>query len=72
MVAQFSREGMVALALQVTTRIDEMVDVTRRLMEVFREEFVPLALMGEISKDFIVKLMEDWHENGTLTYDMQN
>jgi len=72
MVAQFSKEGIVALALQVTTRIDELVDITRKLMQVFREEFVPLALMSEISKDFIVKLMEDWHENGTLTYDMQN
>lgn len=72
MVAQFSREGVVALALQVTTRIDELVDISNKLMEVFREEFVPLALLNEISKESIVKLMEEWHENGTLTYDMQN
>jgi len=72
MVAQFSKEAIVALALQFSTRIDEIVDITSKLVDLFKEEFVPLAVMGKINKEHIVKLMEDWDENGTLTYDTQN
>ena len=73
MVAQFSQEGMVALALQMTTRIDEIMDITKRLIDVFKNEFVPLAIMkDDISKEYVVKLMKQWHEIGILTYDDQN
>ena len=72
MVAQFSKEAIVALALQFSTRIDEIVDITSKLVDLFKEEFVPLAVMGEINKELIVKLMEEWDENGTLAYDTQN
>ena len=76
MVAQLSKEAIVALALQFSTRIDEIVDITSKLVDLFKEEFVPLdailAVMGEINKELIVKLMEEWDENGTLAYDTQN
>lgn len=66
MVAQFSKEGMVALALQLTTKIDEIVGIVKRLVEVFKNEFIPSA---SINEDFIIKVIEEWHENGTLTFD---
>lgn len=48
MAAQFSREGMVALALQVANEMEEIEEVTNKLIFLFKEEFVPLEFQFDI------------------------